>query len=52
MNQDMNGNGRLLLEEAEVKRVWKECYEDLYNIDTQEQVAVHMYGFGGVQRAD
>ena len=30
---------------------WREYYEDLYNIDTQEQVAVHMCGFDGVRRA-
>ena len=29
-----NGNGRLVLEEAEVRRIWKECYEDLFNINT------------------
>ena len=39
-----DGNGRLVLEEAEVGRIWKEHYEELYNIDTQEQVAVHMGG--------
>ena len=27
-------------------------YEDLYNIDTQEQVAVHMRGFDGVRRGN
>ena len=26
--------------------------EDLYNIDNQEQVAIHMYGFDGVQRGN
>ena len=45
-----DGNGRLVLEEVEVQRIWKEYYEDLYNIDTQEQVAVHMCGFDGVQK--
>ena len=28
------------MEEAEVRMIWNEYYEDLYNIDTQEQVAV------------
>ena len=28
----------------------KECFEDLYNTDTQEQVAVHMYSFDEVRR--
>ena len=29
-----NGIGRLVLEEAEVRRIWKECYEVLFNINT------------------
>ena len=29
-----DGNGRLVLEEGEVRRIWKACYEDLYNINT------------------
>ena len=48
-NRIKGGNGRLVLEKAEVRRIWKQHYEDLYNLDTQEQVAVHMYGFDGVQ---
>ena len=28
-----DGNGRLVLDEAEVRRIWKEYYKDLYNID-------------------
>ena len=39
------GNGRLTLEEGEVRRIWKEYFDDLYNIDTWYQVAVHMGGF-------
>ena len=49
-NRIKYGNGSLLLEEAEVQRIWKEYYEDMYNIDTQELVAVHMCGFDGVRR--
>ena len=30
-NRIKDGNGRLVLEEA---KIWKEYYEDLYNIDT------------------
>ena len=30
----------------------KDYFEDLNNIDTQEQVAVYMYAFGGVQRGN
>ena len=37
-NRIKDVNGSLVLEEAEVRRIWKEYYEDLYNIDTQEQV--------------
>ena len=44
-NRIKDGNGGLVLEEAEVRRIWKEYYEDFYNIDTQEQVVVHMCGF-------
>ena len=36
-------NGRLALGEEEVRRIWKEYFEDLYDTDTQEQVAVLMY---------
>ena len=35
-NRIKDGNGRLVLEDAEVQRIWKEYYEDLHNIDTQE----------------
>ena len=36
----------------ELKRIWKDYFEDAFNIDTQEQVAVHMCGFYGVQRGN
>ena len=68
MNDDVNGNTKLFwkelsnvkggkdrnirLAEDEVQRMWKEYFEDLYNIDTQEQVGVHMYGFDGIQRGN
>ena len=45
-----DGNGRLAQEEDEVRRIWMEYFEDLYNIDTQEQVAVYMCGFDGIRR--
>ena len=47
-----DGNGRLVLEVAEVERSWKEYFDDLYNIDAQEQVAVRMYGFDGAWRGN
>ena len=33
-----------------MRNIWKEYFEDLYNIDTQEQVAVPMCGFDGIRR--
>ena len=45
-----DGNGRLAQGENEVQRILKEYFKDLYNVDTQEQVAVLMYGFDGIQR--
>ena len=47
-----DGNGRLTQGEDEVRRIWKEYFEDLYNIDTQEQVAVHMCSFDGIRRRE
>ena len=32
------------------KRCGKEYFEDIYNIDTQEQVVVHMCDFDGIRR--
>ena len=43
-NRIKDGNGKLVLEETEVRRIWKE-YCEMYNIDTQRQVAVPMCGF-------
>ena len=43
-------NGRLAQGKDEVSKIWKEYFEDLYNIDTQEQVAFHMCGFDGIRR--
>ena len=36
----------------EARKIWKEYYKNLYNIDTQEAVAVHMCGFGGIRRGN
>ena len=30
----------------------KEYFEDLYNVDTQEQLPVNMYDFDGIQRGN
>ena len=35
-----------------MRRIWKEYFKDLYNIDTQEQVAVQMCGFDGIWRGN
>ena len=43
-NRKKDGKRRLALGEDEVRRIWKNYFEDLYNIDIQEQVAVHMCG--------
>ena len=48
----MDRNGRLVQGEDEVRRIWKEYFENLYNVDTQEQVAVHMCGFDRTQRGN
>ena len=46
------GNGRLVQGEDEVRRIWKEYFEDLFNIDTREQVAVQMCSFDGIRRGN
>ena len=42
--------GRLAVGKEEVPRTWKEYFEDLYNMDIGEQVAIHMCVFDQVQR--
>ena len=34
------------------RRIWKKYFEDLYNIDTQEQVAINMCGFDGIWKGN
>ena len=34
------------------RRIWKEYFEGLYNIDTQEQIVAHMYSFDGAGRGN
>ena len=50
--KNKNGGGGLALGKDEVKRIWKNYFEDLYNINTQEQVAVYMCGFDAVQKGN
>ena len=47
-----DGNSRLAQEEDEERKIWKGYFEDLYNIDTQEKVAVPMCGFDGIHRGN
>ena len=49
-NRIKYGNRGLAWGEDEVQRIWKEYFEDLYNTDTQGQIAVQMYGFHGIWR--
>ena len=35
-----------------MRSIWKEYFEDLYDIDTQEQAPVHMYCFNGILRSN
>ena len=44
-------NGSLAQGEDEVRKIWK-YFLDLYHIDTQEEVAVHMYDFDGIPRGN
>ena len=37
------------METMKCERSGRSTFEDLYNIDTQEQVAVHICGFEGIQ---
>ena len=47
-----DGNEWLALGKAEVQRIWKKYLEDLYKINTQEEVAFHMHDFDGVWRSN
>ena len=47
-----DGNERLVMGQDGVRRRRKEHFNDLYDIDNQEQVAIHMRCFDGIQRDD
>ena len=47
-----DGNGTLTQGEDEVRRICKEYFEDLYNIDIQEEVAITMCGISGNRRGN
>ena len=48
--QQNKGNRRFAKGEDDVRKIWKKYFEDLNNIDTQEQDAVHICSFNGTQR--
>ena len=48
----MDKNERLSVEEDVVRRIWKDNFEDLYNMHAQEQIAVHIRGFHDGQRSN
>ena len=35
-----------------MRKIWREYFEDLYNLDTQEEVAIPMCGFDGIRRVN
>ena len=35
-----------------MRRIFNDYFENLYNINTQEHVAVHMCGFDGIRRGN
>ena len=50
-NRIKDGYERLTLEEPEVRRIWKEYYENLYNIELRNRLqstCVALTGFGEV----
>ena len=47
-----DGNRRLIQGKDEARKIWKEYFEGLYNIDTQEEIAVHMCHFDGIWRGN
>ena len=48
VNGRKDGNGRLMVGEEEVGRTWNDYFEDLHNMDAEEQVIVHLYVFSGI----
>ena len=46
------GMGGWHRERMKCERLCKEYFEDRYNIDTEEQVAVHMCSFDGIRRGN
>ena len=51
-NKTKDVNRKLTQGGNEVRGIWKAYFEDLFNIDTQEQVAVSMHSFDEVLRSN
>ena len=47
-----NRNGKFTQGEDEARKIWKEYFQYLYNIDTQEEVVVHICGFDRIWRGN
>ena len=47
-----DGNVKLAQGEDEARKIFKEYFEDLYNIHTQEEVVVNMCGFDEIRRGN
>ena len=47
-----DGNERLAQGEDEVRTILKKYFEDLYNVDTQEHVAIHICSFDEILRGN
>ena len=52
VNGRKDGSAKLALGGVEGRRIWKQYFENLYSIDTQEHVAVHICGFEGVRKGN
>ena len=53
-NRIKDGNGRVVLEEIEVRRIWKEYFEDLYKIQRNmlQSTRVALFRFRGVTNSE
>ena len=46
----MNRNGVFVTDEMDVRGVWKEHFENLHNINSNDEVLVNVCGFDGTRR--
>ena len=44
-NTIIDNTGRLTVGEGELRKVWKDSFEDPYNVTLDEQVLANMYGW-------